>query len=106
MSQVKSIKCTNCAAPLSLIGGGRVESITCSYCKSVLDLNDNYKVLSNFRNVKESQKLPFTIGMVGRLKDVDYTIIGRVTYATSYYPHGEWTDFLLFSPLYGYAYLS
>ncbi|CAA6807536.1 MAG: Unknown protein [uncultured Sulfurovum sp.] len=106
MSQVKSIKCTNCAAPLSLIGGGRVESITCSYCKSVLDLNDNYKVLSNFKNVKESQKLPFAIGMVGRIKDIDYTIIGRVTYAAREYPHGEWTDFLLFSPLYGYAYLT
>ena len=106
MSQVKSIKCTNCAAPLNLLGGGRVESITCSYCKSVLDLNDNYKVLTNFKNVKELHKLPFDIGMTGKLKEIDYTIIGRITYTSVEYPHGEWTDFLLFSPLYGYAYLT
>jgi len=106
MSQVKSIKCTNCAAPLDLLGGGRVESITCSYCKSVLDLNDNYKVLTNFKMVKERHKLPFDVGMKGKIKKIDYTIIGRVTYADIEYPHGEWTDFLLFSPLYGYAYLT
>jgi hypothetical protein len=106
MSDIKSIKCTNCAAPLNLLGGGRVESITCSYCKSVLDLNDEYKVLSNFKNVKELHNLPFKIGMEAKLKGIDYTIIGRVTYTAIYYPHEEWTDFLLFSPLYGYAYLT
>jgi len=106
MSQVKSIKCTNCAAPLNLLGGGRVESITCSYCKSVLDLNDNYKVLTNFKMIKEKHKLPFEVGMRGKINKIDYTIIGRVTYADVAYPHGEWTDFLLFSPLYGYAYLT
>jgi len=106
MSQVKSIKCTNCAAPLNLLGGGRVESITCSYCKSVLDLNDNYKVLTNFKMIKEKHKLPFDVGMKGKINEIDYTIIGRVTYADVAYPHGEWTDFLLFSPLYGYAYLT
>ncbi|CAA6824249.1 MAG: Unknown protein [uncultured Sulfurovum sp.] len=106
MSPIKSIKCTNCGAPLNLLGGGRVESITCSYCKSVLDLNDNYKVLTNFKNIREQHKLPFEIGMKGTLKQVEYTIIGRVTYAAMEYPNGEWTDFLLFSPLYGYAYLT
>jgi len=106
MSQIKSIRCTNCAAPLDLLGGGRVESITCQYCKSLLDLNDNNKVLTNFKNIKEKHKLPFEIGMKGKLKEVDYTIIGRVTYALTTYPHEEWTDFLLFSPLYGYAYLT
>ncbi len=106
MSQIKSIKCTNCAAPLNLLGGGRVESITCQYCKSVLDLNDNYKVLTNFKNIKEQHKLPFEIGMKGKLKGIEYTIIGRVTYSARDYPHGEWTDFLLFSAFYGYAFLT
>jgi len=106
MSQIKSIKCTNCAAPLNLLGGGRVQSITCSYCKSLLDLNDNYKVLTNFKSIKEKHKLPFHIGMKGELKGIEYTIIGRITYAAVDYPYGEWTDFLLFSALYGYAYLT
>lgn len=106
MSQVKSIKCTNCAAPLDLLGGGRVESITCSYCKSVLDLNDNYKVLSRFKNIKEENRLPFEIGMRGELKGIEYTIIGRVSYVVSIDISHTWSDFLLFSPLYGYAWLT
>ncbi|CAA6820373.1 MAG: Unknown protein [uncultured Sulfurovum sp.] len=106
MHQVKSIKCTNCAAPLDLLGGGRVESITCAYCNSVLDLNDHYKVLSNFKNVRGRQKLPFKVGMQGKLKGIDYTIIGLISYVDTKYSSSTWTDFLLFSPLYGYAYLT
>ena len=105
MSKVQAIKCTNCAAPLTLLGGGRVESITCAYCKSVLDLNDNYKVLSNFKNVKMSYTLPFEVGMRGKLKGIEYTIIGRVSYQDTIYVESTWSDFLLFSPLYGYAWL-
>ena len=106
MSKIYSIKCTNCSAPLNLMGGGRVQTVTCSYCKSVLDLNDNYKVLSNFKSYKEQNKLPFEIGMKGKLKDIEYIIIGRVTYREVEPPFSEWSDFLLFSPFYGYAYLT
>jgi hypothetical protein len=106
MSKIYSIKCSNCAAPLNLLGGGRVETVTCAYCKSVIDLNDNYKVLSNFKDYKEKNKLPFEIGMKGILNTIEYTIIGRVTYREVEPPFGEWSDFLLFSPLYGYAYLT
>jgi len=106
MSKVQSIKCSNCGAPLKLLGGGRVMTVTCAYCKSVLDLNDNYKVLSNFRNTKELNALPFALGMKGILKEIEYTIIGRVDYGVIEYPDSHWTDFLLFSPLYGYAWLT
>ncbi|MBU1668214.1 DUF4178 domain-containing protein [bacterium] len=106
MSNVQSIKCSNCAAPLKLLGGGRVMTVTCPYCKSVLDLNDNYKVLSNFRNTKVLNRLPFDLGMKGELKGIDYTIIGRVDYRVIEYPDSQWTDFLLFSPLYGYTWLT
>jgi hypothetical protein len=106
MSKLYSIKCKNCSAPLSLLGGGRVETITCGYCKSVLDLNNNYKVLSNFKDYKEKHALPFEIGMQGVLNTIEYTIIGRVTYQESEPPFTEWSDFLLFSPLYGYAWLT
>ena len=106
MSKKYSIKCTKCSAPLTLLGGGRVETITCSYCKSVLDLDNDYRVLSNFRKYKGAFKLPFEIGMKGELFDIEYTIIGRVTYEELEPPFVEWSDFLLFSPFYGYAWLS
>jgi len=106
MSSVQSIKCTNCGAPLKLLGGGRVMTVTCAYCKSVIDLNDNYKVLSNFKNVKGLHERPFDIGMKGVVKEIEYTIIGRVDYRVIEYPDSQWTDFLLFSALYGYAWLT
>ena len=104
MSQVYSIKCPNCGAPLSLIGGGRVQTITCAYCQSVIDLNDNYKVLSKFKNVF-IPKSPFKVGMQGEINDIKWTIIGWIIYRDSEDSSDKWSEFLLFSPLYGYAWL-
>jgi hypothetical protein len=88
------------------LGGGRIQTVTCTYCKSVIDLNDEYKVLSNFKAYQEKHRLPFEIGMKGTLKTIEYIIIGRVTYQEEAPPFSEWSDFLLFSPLYGYAWLT
>ena len=106
MSKKYSIKCTKCSAPLNLLGGGRIQTVTCAYCKSVIDLNNDYKVLSNFKEYKEKNRLPFEIGMKGILNTIEYTIIGRVTYREKEPPFSEWSDFLLFSPLYGYGWLT
>jgi len=105
MSKKYSITCPNCASPLTLLGGGRVSITTCSYCKSVIDLEDNYKILSNFKNTPRPDT-PFEIGMIGEIKGIEYTIIGIVQYEITTEFDALWTDFLLFSPLYGYAYLT
>ncbi len=104
MSQHYSIKCPSCAAPLSLIGGGRVQSVVCNYCKSLIELGDEYKVLSDFKNV-EVPDLPFKIGMQGKIKDVEWTIIGWILYRSYDEWDDKWGEFLLFSPLYGYGWL-
>jgi len=104
MSQVYSIKCPNCGAPLSLIGGGRIQTITCAYCQSVIDLNDNYKILAKFKNV-HIPKSPFKVGMQGKINGIEWTIIGWIVYRDSYDIHDKWSEFLLFSPLYGYGWL-
>jgi len=106
MRKVYTINCSHCSAPLKLLGGGRIQTVTCSYCKSLIDLNDNYKVLSHFKNHQDKHKLPFKIGMKGILEGIEYTIIGRITYKESDIPFLEWSDFLLFSPLYGYGWLT
>ena len=101
---VSSIKCSNCAAPLNILGGGRVSTVTCEYCHSVLDLNDNYAVLSKFEKVKRPLG-PFKIGMRGNIKGVEWTIIGWVTYKTIEFSDEEWNEFFLYSPTHGYAWL-
>ena len=105
MSQIRAIKCTKCAAPLNFLGGGRVATITCSYCKSILSVEENFPIIGNFKNIKQAHEVPFDIGMKGELERIEYTIIGRVTYEESGEPE-TWDDFLLFSPLYGYAWLT
>jgi len=104
MSRHYAIKCTNCAAPLDILGGGRVQTITCRYCHSVLDMNDHYKVLSQFNTVKRP-KLPFSIGMHGMIKGVAWTIIGLVQYKTDDPSDAPWVELCLFSPTHGYAWL-
>ena len=104
MSKLYSIKCPNCGSPLTLLGGGRVQSITCDYCKSLIDLNDNYKILSNFKNVV-APKVPFQIGMSGEIEGREWTIIGWIVYRSKDDLDDKWSEFLLFSPLYGYSWL-
>ena len=104
MSKVYAIKCPNCAAPLDILGGGRVSSVTCNYCHSVLDMNDHYKVLSHFTDVKTPLG-DFSIGMRGNIKGVEWTIIGWVSYKTAEFPSQEWSEFFLYSPTHGYAWL-
>jgi len=99
-----SIQCTNCGAPLQIYGGGRVTTITCQYCNSVLDLANHYKVLAQF-NSKHRPLVPFTLGMTGKVKGVEWTIIGWVAYKTVDSPIERWSEFFLYSPLYGYGWL-
>ena len=103
-SSIYSIQCTNCAAPLKIYGGGRVMTVTCQYCNSVLDLADHYKVVAQF-NDKYRPPVPFTLGMVGKVKGVEWTIIGWVAYKTVDFPIERWSEFFLYSPLYGYGWL-
>jgi len=100
---VKSIKCTQCGAPLQLFGGHRIETITCSYCGAVLDNKNEYKVLKKFVNTKRPA-IPFAIGAQATLKGITFTTIGFLQYTntTEYY---SWIEYLLFSPTHGYAWL-
>jgi len=104
MSKHYAIKCTNCAAPLDILGGGRISTVTCSYCHSILDMNDHYKVLAKFNDTKRPQG-PFEIGMRGNIKGVEWTIIGWIAYKTAEFPAEEWSEFFLYSPTHGYAWL-
>jgi len=107
MAKVYSIKCPNCGAPLELLGGKNVLSVTCRYCKSVIDLKNNYKILAQFQKEKKI-KSPFKVGMQGKVKGIEWTIIGLIVYSTTkgVALKEYWVDHLLYSPIYGYAWLT
>lgn len=102
--EVRKINCTQCAAPLELYGGHKVETITCSYCGSVLDPHEEYAVLKAHRQAEDKRRfLPLKIGMRGNLWEVEFTVIGLITYQDGW---DRWTDFCLFSPTHGYVWLT
>ena len=106
---VYAITCPNCGGSLDILGGGRkIASVTCKYCGSVLDMNEEYKVLAKFKRINLPSS-PFKLGMQGQIKGVDFTIIGMVAYSCDLHRTvGEdtWIDYLLYSPTHGYAWLS
>ncbi|WP_020394088.1 DUF4178 domain-containing protein [Thiolinea disciformis] len=100
--KLRSIRCTACGAPLQLHGGGhKILTLNCQYCGTIMDVQQEYAVLAQFKN-QQKPTCPLEIGMQGRLKEVDFTIIGMVgRFAETY-----WVDLLLFSPTHGYAWLT
>lgn len=102
-AELKSIQCTQCAAPLELHGGRQVKSISCPYCGSVLDNKDEYKVVEQFL-LADRPYTPLQIGEEGILNEVHLTIIGLVEYKTA--DNRGWIEYQLFSPIHGYSWLS
>ena len=101
---VRSIECTQCGGALPLHGGHRVESVTCLWCGSVLDGQAGYAVLKAHAVDKGRRSyLPLQLGERGRLKGVDFTVIGFTTWRAD---GDSWIDFVLFSATHGYAWLS
>lgn len=104
-----AIKCPNCGGSLDILSGARqIKTITCKYCGSVLDIANEYKLLSKFSKVK-IPKSPFEIGMVGKIKEVEFRIIGLVAYSCEKgitTGKDTWIDYMLYSPTHGYAWLS
>ena len=102
-AELKSIQCTQCAAPLELHGGRQVKSISCPYCGSVMDNKDEYKVVEQFL-LADRPYTPLQIGQEGVLNGVQLTVIGLIEYKTA--DNRGWIEYQLFSPTHGYSWLS
>lgn len=105
-ASVTSINCTSCGAGLDVLGGGRVQTHVCGYCGSQLDVQDDYKVLQQFADLERPDS-PFRIGMKGKVRGVEYTVIGTLGHEERYAGRvWRWVDHQLFSPTHGYAFLT
>lgn len=104
-SQALSLNCPHCGGPLTLHAPDSTERVVCPQCNSMLDASQGkleYFSTLNMRKVKPV--LP--LGKSGKLRGVEYTIIGLMerytTYAGTVYP---WTEYLLYSQPVGYRWL-
>ena len=102
---LKNLKCTQCGGAIELRGGHNVRTIICQYCGACLDRKKEFAVLHSFLNQKRPF-MPLKIGARGKLKGVDFTVIGVLQYEQR--EDGEvyrWLEYLLFSYTHGYVYL-
>jgi len=106
MVAAQAISCTGCGAPLT-VRGPAIETVGCGTCGSVLDATDkNYKVVQTISKQNLVQPL-LPLGSKGHLHGADYEVIGFMTrkisvVGTVY----RWGEYLLFSPVEGFRWLS
>ena len=104
MAEIRAINCTQCGGALTLNGGRRIESITCGYCGSVLDAKRQYRTVKKFMTERRQPPSPLRLGMKGRLKGAEFTIIGLLEYRSNS-DGSSWFEYFLFSPTHGYAWM-
>lgn len=103
---LSSINCTQCGAGLSVLGGGRVLTQVCGYCGSVLDAQDNYRILTSIGK-RDHPDSPVRIGMILPVNGVDFTVIGTIGKVERWNgKEARWVDHQLYSPTHGYAWLT
>lgn len=106
MSETVSFNCTSCGAGQDLLGGGRVRVHVCGYCGAELDVQDDFRIMAQFRDMVRPES-PFDIGMEGTIWGVPFTVIGTIGWIEQYGAKiWEWTDHQVFSPTHGYAWLT
>ena len=101
-----ALNCTTCGSPLPALAGHRAKALVCSYCGSVMDRHDDYKVLAQYRDMPRPDG-PFTLGDAGEILGVHQTVVGIVGIksrieGSMYY----WTNYQLYSPTHGYSWMT
>lgn len=103
--QANSIRCSNCHAPIELIGNQqRSKILVCGYCGTAMDCKNEFRALYAFTHVeKPSSRL--RIGMRANIQDVDFIISAFVIYESLQGTMEEWVEYQLYAEEYGYAYI-
>lgn len=76
-SQVQTLACPNCGAPLTVRSMGRAVTIVCGHCNSILDAKDpQLKILQRFKAATEGADPLIPLGSRGKWRGALYEAIG------------------------------
>ena len=104
--QAKQINCTESGAGRDVLVGGRVRMHGCSYCGAQLDVQDDYRVIAQYRDMVRPDT-PYDLGMKGMLWGAEFTVIGTIAWIEQHLGQTwQWVDHQIFSPTHGYAWLT
>jgi len=103
---IDSIRCKTCAAPLALLGNAlRTKTLTCQYCGTVMDSQNEFRALYTFSTVQQPQTA-LRIGLQGVLDGIKFQISGFVVYESTYRGDvTQWLHFQCYSPTHGYSHI-
>ena len=90
----------------------QIETITCEYCNQVHAVKDNFETLYRYqKSMNNVRRIP--LGTVGKIKEIEFTIIGYIVYTEEKVENLEgldsdewWIEYQLYSKTHGYAFLS
>jgi len=104
----EAISCTNCGAPLVIHAAAATETVACGSCGSVIDATDkNYQVIQKIQKSPLGASPLLPLGAKGRLRDAEYEAIGFMVRQIEVEGiHYSWSEYLLFSPVEGFRWLS
>jgi len=104
---VRSLKCPQCGAPLTIRAGDHTVTVACGHCNSILDAKDpSLKVLQRFA-AKQLVPQHIPLGTRGRWRGTLWEVIGfQVRTIRVEGIDYSWGEYLLFNPYEGFRYLT
>lgn len=100
------LNCPNCAGALTLFAPDQTLRVCCPSCKSLLDCQGGKLAYLQTLKKKRGEKPLIPLGSVGRLFDVEYTVIGFMErYVVEEGTKYRWTEYLLYNPQIGFRWL-
>ena len=102
-NQTTAMPCPQCGAPVNLRAAGLTMSAVCGSCGSLLDTaNPQLRIIEEAHAAQSRIRYVIPLGQRGWLRGVEWEAIGVCTRADAY---SEWSEYLLFNPWNGFAWL-
>ena len=101
VSTVRALTCPNCGGTIALRAAGSTISIVCEHCGTTLDATSP-DLAPIAQATTAMQRPPIALGTRGDIGGVLWEVVGYVERTDTYV---SWSEYLLFNPYDGYAFL-
>jgi hypothetical protein len=78
--KVETLGCPNCGGSVEVQGGGKIQTVVCNYCGSVLDLTPEQAAILGQADPKVKPAKPIELGMEGTFFGKVHQVIGWLRY--------------------------
>jgi len=100
-STVRALSCTNCGGTISLRAAGYTVSLVCEHCGTTLDATDpGLRIIARAAAAMRVPLIP--LGTRAELRGTMWEVVGYLERSDGY---DGWSEYLLFNPYQGYAFL-